>query len=53
MFVEVTLGTNIRPSVTVTVRCVWTKNNVSIQSGCSPEARENLRTEWETRSEMT
>lgn len=32
-----------RPRVTVTVRWVWAKNNMSIQSGWSPGTRENLQ----------
>lgn len=38
-----TFGTSSRPRVTVTVRCVWAKNNMSIQSGWSPGTAENLQ----------
>lgn len=39
---RLTLGTSSRPSVTVTVRCVWVKNSSSSQSGWSSWARANL-----------
>lgn len=38
-----TFGMSSSPRVTVTVRCVWAKNNMSIQSGCRPGTRENLQ----------
>lgn len=40
---SVTFGTSSSPRVTVTVRWAWAKNNMSIQSGCSPGTRENLQ----------
>lgn len=38
-----TFGMSSRQRVTVTVRWVWAKNNMSIQSGCSPGTTENLQ----------
>lgn len=41
----ITFGMSSRPSVTVTVKCVWVKNSNSIQSGWSSGARVNLSNE--------
>lgn len=38
-----TFGTSSRPRLTVTVRWVWAKNKMSIQSGWSPGTVENLQ----------
>lgn len=40
---RVTFGTSRSPKVTVTVRCVWAKTSMSIQSGCHRGARVNLQ----------